>query len=97
MPPIFAVYALRERALLLGLQPTKGASTFSLPDAKPTPRPRADAAESMLPLTEDLPQLTLVRMLALFILYCDKHAELLHVYAYDLMLTVLSMVVMCRS
>eukprot|EP01043_Picozoa_sp_COSAG02_P045039 COSAG02_NODE_4079_length_5822_cov_3.942862_3_plen_172_part_00 len=57
---MLAVYALRERALLLGLQPTKGASTFSLPDTKPTPRPRANAAETMLPLTEDLPEAALV-------------------------------------
>lgn len=58
---MLAVYALRERALLLGLQPTKGASILSLPETKPTPRPRADAAETMLPLTEDLPELALVR------------------------------------
>jgi len=57
---MLAVYALRERALLLGLQPTKGASTFSLPDTKPTPRPRADAAETMVPLTQDLPEDALV-------------------------------------
>ena len=60
---MLAVYALRERALLLGLQPTKGASTLSLPETKPTPRPRVDAAETMLPLTEDLPELALVRCL----------------------------------
>eukprot|EP01048_Picozoa_sp_COSAG05_P042508 COSAG05_NODE_22999_length_261_cov_0.617284_1_plen_57_part_01 len=33
---MLAVYALSERGLLLGLKPTKGGSTFSLPVTKPT-------------------------------------------------------------
>lgn len=48
-----AIYALRERALLLGLPPPPGASMQSLPPTKPTPRPRADAL--VVSLTTDLP------------------------------------------
>jgi len=45
----FAIYALRERALLLGLPPPPGNSMRSLPLTKPTPRPRAEA--HVVPLT----------------------------------------------
>ena len=47
-----AIYALRERALLLGLPPPPGAAMESLPLTKPTPRPRADAL--VVSLTTDL-------------------------------------------
>lgn len=47
-----AIYALRERALLLGLPPPPGAAMQSLPLTKPTPRPRADAL--VVSLTADL-------------------------------------------
>ena len=42
----FAIYSLRERALLLGLPPPPGASLLSLPPTKPTCGP-ADIKETM--------------------------------------------------